>query len=122
MENHSQTNHNNNNKKDNTLFYVKESDIHGKGLFARKNIRQGQVLGYIKGTPTMEDGPHVLWLDDMGQGIHVECDLKYINHNENPNACYYDDLSVVALRDIKKGEEITHHYGEEWSSESPSTD
>jgi SET domain-containing protein len=40
----------------------------------------------------------------------VICDLKYINHCERPNACYYDDLSVVALRDIEAGEEITHDY------------
>lgn len=100
---------------DKTLFYVKESPIHGKGLFARKKIKQGQVLGYVKGSPTRKDGPHVLWLDDLGQGFRVECDLKYINHNEHPNACYYDDLSVVALRDIRKDEEITHHYGDDWS-------
>lgn len=116
----SQTNNRKSNSKgfnhssDSALFYVKESAIHGKGLFARKRIKEGQILGYIKGTPTKKDGPHVLWLDDLGQGIHVECDLKYINHNPNPNACYYDDLTVVALRDIRKDEEITHHYGDDW--------
>ena len=44
------------------------------------------------------------------QGIEVLCNLKYINHSEDPNACYYDDLSVVALRDIEPHEEITHNY------------
>jgi SET domain-containing protein len=117
MENDSMVNYQYNRDKG-ALFYVKESAIHGKGLFARKNIREGEVLGYIKGKPTTEDGPHVLWLVEKAQGIHVECDLKYINHNDNPNACYYDDLSVVALRDIEKDEEITHNYGEDWNDDS----
>ena len=57
----------------------------------------------------MRDGAHVLWLDET-RGVEVTCDLKYINHSDRPNACYYDDLSVVALRDIEPDEEITHDY------------
>lgn len=105
-------------KSNNKILYVKESHIHGKGLFAKRNIKQGQVIGYIKGTPTTADGPHVLWLNGTEEGVVVECDLKYINHNSNPNACYYDDLTVVALRDIEKDEEITHHYGEDWNEDN----
>ena len=45
-----------------------------------------------------------------GQGIEVLCRFRYINHADDPNACYYDDFSVVALRDIWPGEEITHDY------------
>jgi SET domain-containing protein len=51
-----------------------------------------------------------LWISER-QGIEVICDLKYINHSQRPNACYYDDLSVIALRDIAPDEEITHDYG-----------
>jgi SET domain-containing protein len=40
----------------------------------------------------------------------VSCNLKYINHADNPNACYYDDLTVAAIRDISANEEITHNY------------
>ncbi|MBT4195428.1 MAG: SET domain-containing protein-lysine N-methyltransferase, partial [Gammaproteobacteria bacterium] len=39
---------------------------------------------------------------------------KYINHSDTPNACYYDDKSVVALRDINQGDEITHNYEADW--------
>ena len=101
-------------KNNGVALYVKDSKIHGKGLFAGTNIKEGEVLGYVRGTPTTSDGPYVLWLRGMEEGVSVECDLKYINHNSRPNACYYDDLSVVALRDIKKDEEITHHYGKDW--------
>jgi len=93
-------------------YYVKTSGIHGKGLFAGKTIKVGEVIGRIKYNPTDEDGPHVLWVND--QGILVESDLKYINHSARPNACYCDDLDVVALKKISKDEEITHDYGEEW--------
>jgi hypothetical protein len=98
------------------LICVKESKIHGKGLFANKNIKEGQILGHIKGSRTKKDGPYVLWINDTEKGVKVECDLKYINHNKKPNACYYDDLTVVAIKDIKKGEEITHHYGDDWTA------
>ncbi|MCI0507853.1 MAG: SET domain-containing protein-lysine N-methyltransferase [Gammaproteobacteria bacterium] len=97
------------------LVYVKDSMIHGKGLFARKSIKAGAVIGEIEGIPASIDGPYVLWLDDDKHGIEVQNLFKYINHNARPNACYYDDLTVVALRDIEKGEEITHHYGECWN-------
>ena len=93
-------------------YYVKESAIHGKGLFASTDIDKNETIGTIKYNPTVEDGPYVLWIDD--QAILVVCDLKYINHDATPNACYYDDLNVVALRDIKKDEEITHDYGADW--------
>jgi SET domain-containing protein len=96
------------------LVYVKPSKIHGNGLFAKKKIKAGQVIGEINGKPTKKDGPHVLWVDNGMQGIKVQCIFKYINHKKRPNACYYDDMTVVALKDIKKDEEITHNYGEDW--------
>lgn len=94
--------------------YVKDSRIHGKGLFAKKKIKAGQVLGEVEGKYTKKDGPHVLWLDDLTQGFKVNCVFKYINHAPKANAAYYEDLTVVAIKDIKKDEEITHDYGEAW--------
>ncbi|MDH3220973.1 MAG: SET domain-containing protein [Gammaproteobacteria bacterium] len=89
--------------------YVAQSGIHGKGLFASSLISSGTIIGWLQGRPCREDGCHVLWISQT-QGIEVICDLKYINHSDRPNACYYDDLSVVALRDIQPDEEITHNY------------
>ena len=89
--------------------YVAASDIHGQGLFAKSRIRGGTVIGWLQGRPCTEDGDHVLWISEH-QGIEVMCDLRYINHSDQPNACYYDDLSVIALRDIAPDEEITHDY------------
>ena len=89
--------------------YVAASAIHGKGLFANSAIAGGDVIGWLNGKPCSSDGAYVLWISER-QGIEVLCDLKYINHADDPNACYYDDLSVVALRDIEPHEEITHNY------------
>ena len=51
----------------------------------------------------------MLWLSEH-EAIEVTCDLRYINHSDEPNACYYDDRSVMALTDIPAHEEITHNY------------
>ena len=91
------------------ITYVDKSDIHGNGLYARIPIRKGAVIGKLQGRPTRVDGSYVLWLTEK-EGFEVSCNLKYINHSDHPNACYYDDLTVVALRNIARGEEITHNY------------
>jgi SET domain-containing protein len=97
---------------DNSFTYVTTSNIHGKGLFARKRIKAGTLIGQIDGRPTKTDGPYVLWLTQL-KGVEVLCQLKYINHSDEPNAIYYDTLEVIALRDIKCDEEITHNYDSE---------
>jgi SET domain-containing protein len=90
-------------------IYVADSAIHGKGLFARTTIPGGATIGWLNGKPCSTDGDYVLWISER-EGIEVLCDLRYINHSDEPNACYYDDHSVVALRDIDPYEEITHNY------------
>ena len=95
------------------MFHVKESRIHGKGLFAQIKINEGTVIDFLEGRRTNENGPYVLWIDD-DYGFEVHNEVKYVNHSPQPNAAYYDDLTLVALRDIEPGEEITHHYGEMW--------
>lgn len=92
---------------------VGKSRIHGKGLFATEPIRKGTVLGYCRIRKTRNPSDFTLWLD-RGP-VDVICRLKYINHASRPNVAYHDDLSVVALKDIKPGQELTHHYGEDWA-------
>jgi hypothetical protein len=98
---------------DTNLTYIAESRIHGQGLFARIPIPKDTVIGYLEGEHTDQDGIYVLWIDEE-TGFEVSCDLKFINHSDEPNACYYDDKTVVALKDIKPGEEITHNYEADW--------
>ncbi|MEO0515214.1 MAG: SET domain-containing protein [Planctomycetota bacterium] len=91
------------------MYKVQPSGIHGQGLFADRPIAADTLIGHLEGSYTTQDGAYVLWLSEE-QGFRVENDLKFINHDAEPNAVYFDDLTVVALRDIQPGEEITHNY------------
>jgi len=93
---------------------VKESPIHGKGLFAKQDIPKDTVIGQIEGHFCEKDGPHVLWMNEGQDKFKVTNNLKFINHNKLPNVAYYDDFTVVALKRIKKGEELLHNYGDDW--------
>lgn len=92
------------------MVAVRPSRIHGYGLFAIAPIREGELIGEVEGIPAIEDGPYVLWIDE-DTGVFVTNDMRWINHDKQANAAYFDDLTVVALRDIAVGEEITHDYG-----------
>ncbi len=94
---------------------VKKSKIHGRGLFARKPLAPGTVLGKCLTQPNNNDSPndYTLWLDE-GHSVDVLCKLRYINHSKKPNVAYYDDLTVVALKPIAPGEELLHDYGDDW--------
>ncbi len=94
-------------------YEVAKSPIHGMGLFAVRRIEKGEVIGELEGERTDADGMYVLWIDEQ-TGFRVTNELRFINHDDEPNACYYDDLTVVALRDIEAGEEITHDYNADW--------
>ncbi len=93
-------------------YHVAESPIHGKGVFASRQINEGEILGLLNTSPSSRNGSHVLWITE-NQKVRVHCNLRFVNHSESPNAVYYDTLEVVALRDINKGEEITHDYSGE---------
>lgn len=96
------------------LVEPKESNVHGKGLFAKADIKRGTVIGKLEGHSVKKDGPHVLWMNDGKDKFKVENDLKFINHHKKPNVAYYDDYTVVALTNIKAGAELLHDYGDDW--------
>mgnify|MGYP000135520506 FL=1 len=98
------------------LLEVRRSAVHGRGLFASLPIKKGTELGLCKTKPAKKDGPYVLSLDDEGnERYRVLCDLRFINHAKKPNVAYYDDLTVVALKNIKAGQELLHDYGDDWA-------
>lgn len=96
------------------MFEVRESPLHGRGLFATQYIPEDTVIGWLKTKKAKKkkhdlNGPYILWIDG-DKPVRVTCDMRFINHSDQPNAAYYDDLSVMALRDIEPGEEIVHNY------------
>ena len=92
---------------------VKKSKIAGKGLFASKEFKKGNVVGFFKGKETTKEHIHVLWTHNE-KGILITNKLKYANHNWiNPNSKIVkckNEYKLKALRKIKDGEEITWDY------------
>ena len=91
---------------------VRHSTIHGKGLFTTRAVNAGALLGVCRTAHAAKPGPHTLSTESGD--VLVTCRLRFINHSTQPNVAYYDDLSVVALRPISRGEELTHDYGDAW--------
>ena len=97
------------------IFYVEDSAIHGKGLFANTTIEEGSYLGEYLGPTTRKNGMHVLWIEDeegKWTGRDGKNALRYLNHDRNPCA-EFDGYELFAVKKIKRHEEITIDYGEE---------
>lgn len=96
------------------LVYIAPSTIHGKGLFAARPLRAGQLIGVYDGPVTERDGDHVLWVenddDDGWTGYDGSNELRYLNHADSPTA-EMDGLKCFALVDIEAETEITIDYG-----------
>lgn len=116
---------------------VRHSKIHGSGVFAAKDIPKGtKVIEYVgekiskkeaekrcdeqfeRGQDPNNDEGHV-YIFDLDKKYDVDGNFPWnvarlINHSCDPN-CETDDedgfLWTIAIKDIKKGEEITYNYG-----------
>jgi len=97
------------------FFYVEDSEIHGKGLFAKTTIEAGTYLGDYEGPETKDNGMHVLWIEEE-KGKWIGRDgknaLRYLNHDRNPCA-EFDGFELYAVAEIEAHQEITIDYGEE---------
>lgn len=102
----------------NKKIYVSESSINGRGLFAACDLKRGEeafeVVGKIvRMHPTTKEEsmkyPDAIGLKD-GLWIDPVPPFKYINHSCAPNLGMSGERSFVALRDIKKDEELTFDY------------
>jgi hypothetical protein len=95
------------------LIEIKSSGLGGKGLFARRDIKRGEVIFRFIGT--IGDDAHTngesLQVDD---GLFLQSTIfydDYLNHSCDPD-CFIDwkTLDLVAKRDIKRGEELSYDY------------
>lgn len=111
------------------LFTIKKAGKKGRGVFAIRNIKKGKhiihcSLSRLKAYSEKDIPKHPLaknpkyadhW-DEVGRGKWVldTSPASYINHSCNPNCItkYYTfkKKDLIALRDIKKGEELTADY------------
>jgi SET domain-containing protein len=105
---------------------VRESPIHGRGLFATAEMAKGEVVA-IKGghivtreqlrkeiTPKL--GPVEI---QVGDDLFIapvtaeerELSMLYSNHSCDANLGMRGEITFVAMRDIRAGEELTHDWG-----------
>ena len=104
---------------------VRESAIHGRGLFATGDISKDEIVavkgGHIVDGKTLREeitpvlGPVEIQIDDdlfIAPVMKEERELSmlYSNHSCDPNLGLHGEISFVARRDIRAGEELTHDW------------
>jgi SET domain-containing protein len=112
------------------LYKIKKSNIDkkGRGLYATKNIKEGtRIINYVgkiitkKQTEETEkfDNTKPIYLFNLNKKYDMDGDVSWntarlINHSCSNNCDYNGTglkLWVIAIKNIKKGEEITADYG-----------
>lgn len=100
---------------------IRESNISGKGVYAKKDIKKGDRICFMEGEimdihemikrveNDFEEGSDPLGVDD-NMYMDLEEFYRCINHSCSPNAFIRGRNELVALRDINKNEEITFDY------------
>ena len=94
---------------DNNNYDINKSSIHGKGIFSKFDIDKNDFINmhFLRG------------LDD---NLNITRFGRYLNHSYTPNAISRkcdDGYRVFALKDIKKGDEITLNYTVNKNFEQP---
>src|SRR6266436_6409531 len=103
---------------------VKESAIHGQGLFAIAAIERGEIVcvkgGYILDRETLRSMPE--WYRaaeiQIAENLFIgplsederEGSMIFSNHSCEPNIGVQGQIVFVAMRDIAAGEELTHDW------------
>lgn len=106
---------------------IGRSPIHGRGLFATRPIRKGEVVA-IKGGHILDRlalskvrrriAASYVQIDDgfyIGATRQTEVgrNKMYLNHSCEPNLGIRGQVTFVARRDIKAGEELTYDWAME---------
>src|SRR5215467_7483217 len=104
---------------------VRESKIHGRGLFATADIDKNEIVavkgGHIVDGKTLREkitpvlGPVEI---QIGDDLFIapvtkeerELSMLYSNHSCDPNVGVRGEITFVAMHDICAGEELTHDW------------
>ena len=109
---------------------MRNSSIHGRGVFASRTIRKGaKVIEYrgdrttwdvaLERPPSDPDNPHHTFFFETSEGTVIDANVRgnaarWINHSCDANceSFEYDDgrVFIEARRTIRAGEEITYDY------------
>lgn len=103
---------------------VRKSGKHGKGLFAKEDIKKGEVV-FVKSGHIMKVGEAMAIEKEIGEySLQISEDLSlcpktkdevrdtaiFINHSCEPNVGADGQITFVALKDIKAGGELCYDY------------
>ena len=99
---------------------VKKSKISKKGVFAARDFKKGEVvlkwkpkiLGKSKIEELRDDQKHYIHKVGKNKYFLMQSPEKFVNHSCEANTRVKNRCDV-AIRDIKKGEEITSDYGKD---------
>ncbi|MCL2871934.1 MAG: SET domain-containing protein-lysine N-methyltransferase [Betaproteobacteria bacterium] len=112
------------------LCRVKTSRIHGRGVFAARDIKKGTSVIEYKGNrmswdealelpPSDPDNPTHTFFFELSDGRVIDGgsagnEARWINHSCDPNCESFEDENdrvwIQAIRDIAKGEELSYDY------------
>jgi S-adenosylmethionine/arginine decarboxylase-like enzyme len=109
---------------DNPKVKIVDNHKHGKAVFAKEKIFAGENIAVFDGkiytakkasllskAPKDPNDPRDHTIQFAKDQYRVSKGLaKYLNHSCNPNCGIKDKFKIVAMKDIKKGEELTWDY------------
>ncbi len=109
---------------------IAKSKIHGIGLFAAENIPWGtRIIQYVGEVITDAEAVHREekmngdYIFALAPNKNIDGAIRggpasFINHSRrSPNCCVlreYGQIWIIAYDDIKKGEEMTFDYGDDY--------
>ena len=98
-------------------YTIEKSAIHRKGIFLSRDVEKDEIIFIFKGEEVCytggdwQKGPN--WLQ-IGYVRWIKPDPgavgNYLNHSCNPTAGIRGKNTIVAIRPLKKGEEVTIDY------------
>lgn len=97
---------------------ARKSKIEGKGMFVLEPVKKGHFVSFLKGKIKVKENKNLK--DALGNSYWVGIDkntwidpappYRFINHSCNPSASIRGKITMIALRDLKPGEEVTLDY------------
>ena len=116
------------------LYRIKKSKIDKNGLYANCDIKKGTKIIEYKGkvisikqseTDPKFDNGRAIYLFNLNKRYDLDGDFKFntarlINHSCDPNCEVFGTglkVFVYAMKNIKKGEELSYDYGFSYDSD-----
>ncbi len=92
-------------------LYIKDTNNMGKGVFAGKNFRKGELIFRVTGKVINHQTEHSFQID-FDKHIEADYPARFINHSCDPTAGVKTDKNtgfpnIIAFKNINKDEQIT---------------